>query len=451
MNTDMATTAPPLARHIPMEVCENFIDMLYSPYRDFSDELENFAALRSCALVCRDWCIRAQRMLFYAVHLNDAASLYRFAAVLQAGPHLYACVHEVTLISRSLHTTASVLTLFPAVFAGKLPNLQRFRVWRMSDSESDAWFPATPESGSAKAKALPHAPLHPHFPVLIASFTTISTLQLAYIMFRSFGEFARVVYSLPTVETLMCHSVAWTTLGPLPAFMGTNGYSGRRTSRFAPNLRLLKYFASSIYGIQRLISACGPHLPRLWISFPLPDSLTELENNKGEGLDLSSCSALQKFTVRPTAEFSTDERFGYLLSTMLSSWKNPQPHAQLAFGVWYQTCHFTRQGYADILNALGTTADGWLEDMQKASDTTDVSGDTSANGSECQVFVRIYDWESRREWWWGHITASFPTWAKLGRLELGYSMPSTPRYQWKPDDDDDDDEQPYGTVASCSS
>ena len=60
------------------------IDMLYSPYRDFSDELENFAALRTCALICHNWRIHCQRMLLYAVHLNDATSLCRFAAVLQA-------------------------------------------------------------------------------------------------------------------------------------------------------------------------------------------------------------------------------------------------------------------------------------------------------------------------------------------------------------------------------
>ena len=236
MSAVIAPIPQSLARHIPIEVCENFINMLYSPYRDFSHELENFAALRNCALVCRAWRVRAQRMLFYAVHLNDFASLYRFAAILKAGPYLCACVHEVTLISRSFHTTASVLSLFPALFAGKLAKLHRFRIWRIS--ESDTWYPAT--SDPPKAKALPHIPLHPNFSALLASFTTISTLQFAYVTFRSFGEFARIVYSLPNVETLLCHSVTWATLGPLPAFMDPTGCSQRPTSRFAPNLRLLK-------------------------------------------------------------------------------------------------------------------------------------------------------------------------------------------------------------------
>ena len=211
--------------------------MLYSPYRDFSDELENFAALRNCALVCRAWRIRAQRMLFYTVHLNGVASLYRFAEILQAGPHLYLFVNEVTLISRSLHTTASILSTFPAVFAGKLHNLQRFRVWRIS--ESDTWYPKALDQ--PKVKPLPHTPLHPHFSLLLASFTTLSTLQFAYVTFFSFGEFIRIIRSLPNVETLLCHAVAWTTLGPLPAFLEGSECSKRRPLLpFAPKLRLLK-------------------------------------------------------------------------------------------------------------------------------------------------------------------------------------------------------------------
>ena len=104
---------------------------------------------------------------------------------------------------------------------------------------------------------------------------------------------------------------------------------------------------------------------------------------------------------------------------MLSSWTSPQPNAQLVFGVWYQTYLFTRQGYADILNGMGTITDNLLEAAQ-ATEATKVSEDIHAKGLGYQLLLRIYDWESRREWWWGHINASFPTWAKLGRLELGY-------------------------------
>ena len=96
------------------------------------------------------------------------------------------------------------------------------------------------ERGKEKLAAIIEAAGTRLRPILMTSFTMMSTLQLANITFRSFGEFARIVYSLPVVETLMCHSVAWTTLGPLPASMATNEFSGRRTSQFAPNIRLIK-------------------------------------------------------------------------------------------------------------------------------------------------------------------------------------------------------------------
>ena len=128
---------------------------------------------------------------------------------------------------------------------------------------------------------------------------------------------------------------------------------------------------------------------------------------------------LQRLTVRPTADFSTDQRFGDLLRTMLSSWNSPLPRAQLAFGAWYQTCQFSRQGYADILAALGTITNNWL-DTVLARDTTGICVEAQPRELEYQVLIRIYDWESRREWWLDHINAAFPTWAQLGRLELGY-------------------------------
>lgn len=68
---------------------------------------------------------------------------------------------------------------------------------------------------------------------------------------------------------------------------------------------------------------------------------------------------------------------------------------------------------------MGTIADNLLEAVQ-ATETTNVSEDIHTQGLGYELLLRIYDWESRREWWREHINASFPTWAKLGRLELGY-------------------------------
>ena len=81
------------AGRLPIEVCENVIDMLYSQH--LHDQLEHSRALHSCALVCRAWRIRSQRNLFYSVVLCATEAVYKLAAVLDNGPHLSDYVHEV--------------------------------------------------------------------------------------------------------------------------------------------------------------------------------------------------------------------------------------------------------------------------------------------------------------------------------------------------------------------
>lgn len=232
-------------RRVPTEVSENIIDMLYSG--DVAEELKNFAALRSCALVCRDWSIRAQIRLFRFIHLPDVHSLYRFAAILQAKHSLGTFVHEVSLIGRSLHTTASTLSLFPVIFAGKLPNLEELYVQHIS--ESDTRYPKpTPAPqlvGDADLvahkgpKSLPYIPLHPRFPAFLSALGTITTLALDNVTFRSFAEFARLVMSLPQLSTLRCSSVQWTTIGLVPIFMDLQWTEEVGLSGFAPNLQEL--------------------------------------------------------------------------------------------------------------------------------------------------------------------------------------------------------------------
>ena len=74
------------ASRLPVEVCENVIDMLYSVV--LRDQVEHTRALHSCALVCRAWRIRSQRNLFYSVVLHGAEAVRRLASVLDDGPHL---------------------------------------------------------------------------------------------------------------------------------------------------------------------------------------------------------------------------------------------------------------------------------------------------------------------------------------------------------------------------
>lgn len=221
--------------YVPVEVCEHVIDMLYSGI-DLLEVLEYVAALRSCSLVCRAWRIRAQKMLFYLVHLGDIASLYKFAAVLRDGKHLAAYVHEVVLSGRYLQTTTSILSPFLAIFqSGKLPNLHRLTV--LAVSVSTKWYPSgSAHSESPKAKPLPHIPLHPRFPTFLSAFTTISTFELQETRFCSFGEFVRMVSSLPNLKNLGCTSVRWNTLGRTAALLTDSQTGGMR----ARPLRLRK-------------------------------------------------------------------------------------------------------------------------------------------------------------------------------------------------------------------
>ncbi|PIL32932.1 hypothetical protein GSI_05050 [Ganoderma sinense ZZ0214-1] len=76
----------PLVLHVPTEVCEHIIDMLYSIYA--TDTAKNIATLYSCALVCRAWRVRSQRRLFYKVQLKDTASFRKLAAILDDGQHM---------------------------------------------------------------------------------------------------------------------------------------------------------------------------------------------------------------------------------------------------------------------------------------------------------------------------------------------------------------------------
>ncbi|PIL26634.1 hypothetical protein GSI_11300 [Ganoderma sinense ZZ0214-1] len=256
-NGGIGCSGPPSPR-ISTEVCENIIDMLYSNLA--RDTFHDIGALHSCALVCRAWRVRSQRMLFYKIQLSDGPSIHRLRAILDAGPHLRGYVHEVTIIGYYLDTTASVFAIFPAVFAGKLPNLRRVDVVHLNEGTATAsWYPRTSHP-PYWAKPLPHIPLHPRFPTFLSSFTAVSYLTLTYTVFRSFSECARMIGAPPSLETLQCEYVRWLapggshpgadiTLPPDWAAAGPNV----PLPPFAPKLRELSLWDTALYEAERLI------------------------------------------------------------------------------------------------------------------------------------------------------------------------------------------------------
>ncbi|EJF56202.1 hypothetical protein DICSQDRAFT_29745, partial [Dichomitus squalens LYAD-421 SS1] len=191
----------PNVSRFPVEVCENIIDMLYSLF--FVDRVANSRALHRCALVCRAWRVRSQRNLFYSVVLHDLPALQKFSAVLDNAPHLCEYVYEVTLVGRTLHTTASPLSLLPIVLRGKLPKLQEVTINRFREDAKS--YPTTSKSGTMKP--LQYLPLHPRFAVYFSAFTTVSRLCIVNLTFVHFNDLSRMINSLPALRTLVCSHV----------------------------------------------------------------------------------------------------------------------------------------------------------------------------------------------------------------------------------------------------
>ena len=221
-------------RHIPVELCEHVIDMLYSDV--VAEQVGYRDALHCCALVCRDWRIRAQRRLFYCVVLDSSRAVQTFSAVLITGPHLCDYVYEVTLTGRTLHTTASPLSLFPIALYKRLPRFRKLIVTHIA--HGTAWYPRS--TMELSEKQLECIPLHPRFSTFLSSFNALSHLSLFNVTFKCFGDFARMIHSMPCVQRLECYGVGWLALGPLLPFMNPPDESiENHLPPFAPMLNRL--------------------------------------------------------------------------------------------------------------------------------------------------------------------------------------------------------------------
>ena len=136
----------------------------------------------------------------------------------------------------------------------------------------------------------------------------------------------------------------------------------------------------------------------------------------GIGIDLSLCHELQDLYIVPTTDFSKNAQRGLeLLEFMLASWNTQQPSPTLTIGAYYQSCNFTRHEFANVLHTLSAVAERWLKSTQVADDSSRDEGRV-----QYWVDIVIYDLESHREWWWDRVADSFPTWVRLGRLEMDY-------------------------------
>ncbi|KAM5545227.1 hypothetical protein V8D89_001338 [Ganoderma adspersum] len=418
--SDVKST-PQSSRFIPTEVCENVIDMLYSGY--VFETREDIVTLHSCSLVCRAWRVRAKRMLFYKVQLSDSSTLHRFSAVLDFGQHLRAYVREVVLTGYYLQTTISILALFPALFAGRLPNLWRIAIAHLP--ETMAWFPRPSDPLVPKSRPLPYIPLHPRFPVIFSSFAAVSSLVIHDATFRSFSEFTRMLHALPNLEVLLCDSVRWITTGgshpgaDLTMAPPIHTAEKRILPSFAPKLRMLHLRDMHTYGAERLIWTRGPHLTALEITIPLvniPEQPAQVE-----GIDLGPCLGLRNLHFRFRPSFSQKTYYSVVKHT-LNSWK-PGYHSRLEFAV--DSGHkFTREGFANVLRTASLFVDTWIQEVAPPDNSE------HHRRCECRPVVHIHDLEVWRQWWWDCIQRCFPTWGRLGWLSIHFQTSSSRFLQW---------------------
>ena len=219
-------------KHIPIEIHENIIDMLYSD--TYTDQAQ--IALHTCALVCSSWRVRSQRWLFYCVNFDDPAPLQRFAAVMETSPHLRDYVHQAVFKGPCLYTVASPLSLFPVILQGKLPKLQQITI--RCDIAGEGL--RQPSSTAVAARQPPYIILHPRFTLYLSAFTSVTSLRLVDVTFQHYNDLARVINSFPNLRMLHCTRVRWLTIGTLPWCMEPQVQWGHTPAQpYAQNLKTL--------------------------------------------------------------------------------------------------------------------------------------------------------------------------------------------------------------------
>ncbi|TBU51527.1 hypothetical protein BD310DRAFT_971218 [Dichomitus squalens] len=416
--------SPPISRHIPVDVCENIIDHLYS-HSDITEQVDCVRALRRCALVCGEWRVRSQVRLFYCVVLHDAEALQTFAAVLDTAPHLRDYVHEVTLVGRTLHTTASPLSPFPIVLYGKLPRLEELWIRRVDDEET--WYPIA--SRLETGAPLLCLPLHPRFPIFLSAFSTVTRLSVSRVTFQRFSDLIKMAISLPQLQDLLCDDVRCLILGPLPTCMKPQSNETRASdlSRSAPNLQFLD---TDMHCVNRIISAYGPRLRRLSISLPffedhMMDVPEDLITELAVGIDLSPCPTLDFLRILVNSEFVRDGRTA-MLQAMLKSWK-AEVSLQTVYLVARAEDQLHRQQFTRLLSIIGLVLEKWLLDGTVSS----VAAQVSEHDVRRRVSVGIHDRQVWRDWWWKRLEECFPTFARFDALQMDYATPQGSHSKWK--------------------
>lgn len=146
------------------------------------------ATLSACALTCRAMRKQSQSHLFYDVSLAQHIHYLRFAQAVDLSPHLASHVKRMTLVLEDSH--ADDLPLPPHVIA-RLTNVKALML-RTSESVCDI-------SPMFYTMAM----------IFAASCSSLQDLSLSRFKFPSFASVVRLVWSFPSIRSVMLAMLTW--------------------------------------------------------------------------------------------------------------------------------------------------------------------------------------------------------------------------------------------------
>ncbi|RDX43751.1 hypothetical protein OH76DRAFT_1183234 [Lentinus brumalis] len=426
---------------LPIEVCERVIEAVYNDYYHFVST--SLATLSSCALVCRAWRPRAQKVLFEYVLLRDKDALYRFAELLDASPELGSYVHTLALRGY-LHVPYSPAVLFLAALRGRLTNLAKLYINSFDDAEKAA--NPLPEG----EKELPFLPIYQYFPSLLMSISHIRRLDFVDVRFPSFGDLARFLNALPNLKDLYCYRISWAVLGLDPVCMAKRS-SHKSRKMFLPNLEFLTCVDLDERGRQRLLSALGPSLRALWIKFPNEPASVRTEHHCVEQKAPSLALSLRSFPYLESlvcliAPFLQPNQTLESLRDTLVSWMASSDDIGGDLSPSQRYIHlapasrslFKREDYVALLRTIGPVVEAALCKREAAEgDLQDqTSGDTDDHPETdpSQARLLVADLGDRLEWedWWREaVSECFPMLSRWKRLYLYPTHAYFPTHKWQ--------------------
>ena len=280
---------------LPQELVDLVIDSVSDRHLDWIGAFRNLDILRACALVAKGWLKRAQRRIFQWIELPDTTTLYRLVDVLRASPHLASYVEVLSLSRRGKkaymgYSAGCVEVLFSTVLGGLLPKLRCVAMdirpegkWTRVKVERDAQGEIIAVLRDTSHSFFPCLPLHPRFPLRLSAFSSLEELDLGFVVFQNFYDFARTLYHCKQLRILHCVNVEWTNLGSvMPPFMTRSTPQSK-----SPFLPLLERFSVSDVVID------------VYNSYERAHQIVEIGGHGAERLlaGLALTASLRQFTV----------------------------------------------------------------------------------------------------------------------------------------------------------